>query len=86
MTFQVIFSDEVKKRIAKVPRNYQQKIFYKLKALSDFPHFLDVKKVKGLQNTFRLRVGNYRIAFEVNYKDKIISVKSFAPRGRIEYR
>ncbi len=66
MTFQVIIHGDVRKKIKRIPKNYQEKIVNKLSALSEFPHFLDIKKVKGQPNSYRLRIGSYRAIFDVN--------------------
>jgi mRNA interferase RelE/StbE len=44
----------------------RQRIVDKLKQLEDFPAVrLDIVKVAGEADTFRLRVGNYRALFKV---------------------
>jgi len=85
MTFQVILHDDVKKKIKNIPKNYQETIISKLSALSEFPHFLDIKKVKGQVNTYRLRIGSYRAIFDVDFNNKIIYVTALSIRGRTEY-
>jgi len=85
MRFQVILHDDVRKKIKKIPKNYQENIISKLSALSEFPHFLDIKKIKGQVNTYRLRIGNYRAVFDVDFNTKIIYVTALSIRGRTEY-
>ncbi|MBI3412591.1 MAG: type II toxin-antitoxin system RelE/ParE family toxin [Candidatus Aenigmarchaeota archaeon] len=85
MSFQVIFHDDVKKKIKEVPKHYQKTIVAKLSALSEFPQFLDIKKIKGQENTYRLRIGGYRAIFDVDFKNKIIYVTALNIRGRIKY-
>jgi mRNA interferase RelE/StbE len=48
-----------------------------LNDLSTYPEVLkqwDVQKVKGRENTFRVRIGRYRIAFVVDKKERQIDV------------
>lgn len=85
MTFQIIIHDDVRKKIKKFPKDYQEAIISKLSALSEFPHFLDIKKVKGQANTYRLRIGSYRAVFDVDFKMKIIYITALNIRGRTEY-
>lgn len=40
----------------------------------------DIKKLVGLENDFRLRVGGYRILF--SRSDNIIIIKDVLPRGQ----
>ena len=42
--------------------------------------FGDVKKLKGYQNDYRLRVGNFRVLFSI--ENDIIVVKDVLPRGQ----
>ena len=46
--------------------------------------FLDIKKIKGKINTFRLRIGDYRAIFEIDYERKTIYVKALDTKQRIE--
>ncbi|WP_285520001.1 type II toxin-antitoxin system RelE family toxin [Thermococcus nautili] len=40
----------------------------------------DVKKIKGQDNLFRLRLGQFRVLYVVFWKDKVIVVKDIQPR------
>jgi len=52
-----------------------------ISSLASFPLIrLDVVKLKGYENIFRLRVGRIRVIFEYKEKDKIVFVK------RIDFR
>lgn len=41
--------------------------------------FGDIKKLKGYQNDYRLRVGNFRVLFSL--ENDIITIKDVLPRG-----
>ena len=42
--------------------------------------FGDIKKLKGFQNDYRLRVGNFRVLFLL--ENDIITIKDVLPRGQ----
>ena len=42
----------------------------------------DVKKLKGLEDTFRIRIGDWRMIYEFRRKESTIVVLDVAPRGR----
>lgn len=42
--------------------------------------FGDIKKLKGYQNEYRLRVGNFRVLFSL--ENDIITIKDVLPRGQ----
>ncbi|MEM0217747.1 MAG: type II toxin-antitoxin system RelE/ParE family toxin [Candidatus Nezhaarchaeales archaeon] len=59
-------------------------IIDKLKQLEDFPNIqLDIVKIAGEANTFRLRVGKYRALFKVYEQEKIIVIAKIDTRKRI---
>ena len=49
------------------------------KAIEKLP-FGDIKKLKGYQNDYRLRVGNLRVLFSL--ENDIITIKDVLPRGQ----
>lgn len=44
---------------------------------------LDVEKLEGLERTFRIRVGDFRIIFYVDKREKVIYVTHIGLRGAI---
>lgn len=44
----------------------------------------DVKKLQGLQNDYRLRVGDLRVLFSIS--DDTITIKNILPRGQVYKR
>ncbi len=42
----------------------------------------DVKKLKGYTNTFRIRVGKYRLLFSIDKKRKVIILLRFLSREK----
>jgi len=44
---------------------------------------LDVVKIAGEENTFRLRVGKYRVLFKIYEKEKVIVIVKADLRRRI---
>lgn len=41
----------------------------------------DVKKLKGMGDTFRIRLGDWRLIYEFNKNESMIIVYEIAPRG-----
>ena len=59
-----------------------------LSALEDFfsnPYFGDIEKIEGEENTWRRRVGNYRIIYDIDKNNKIISVRIISRRASNTY-
>jgi mRNA interferase RelE/StbE len=58
----------------------------KLELLKENPYshpLLDIKKLKGIENVFRLRIGTVRIIYQVIKNDLLILVISAGGRGDI---
>ncbi len=47
-----------------------------------FPIKYDVKKLKGFQTTYRIRIGNYRIIYQVDFIIKHIFILSISLRKK----
>ncbi|MCI5124368.1 MAG: type II toxin-antitoxin system RelE/ParE family toxin [Candidatus Electrothrix sp. AU1_5] len=54
------------KDLKKISLNDRQKIHSKILILSKFPNISNVKKLTNFEPAYRLRVGNYRILFDVS--------------------
>jgi mRNA interferase RelE/StbE len=42
----------------------------------------DVRKLKGIEATWRLRVGDWRVLFTIDIDRHVIDVQAVRPRGR----
>jgi mRNA interferase RelE/StbE len=85
MGFTLIYSDSVRKAIKKLPRDRQIQIVKKLDLLPINPALLDIVKMKGYENTYRVRIGKYRAIIVVDFSKRLIKVVKLDVRGRIGY-
>lgn len=69
-----IYSKRAAKAISRINNPFKQNI---KEAIEKLPSG-DVKKLQGYKNSYRLRVGDYRILFDMDGKIEIIDV---LPRG-----
>jgi mRNA interferase RelE/StbE len=75
MSYDVLIERNAIKEIKKFPANDIKRIKDVLKKLPDFPDGMDVKKLAGTRNIYRVRVGDYRILLELEiYTLKVFSV------------
>jgi mRNA interferase RelE/StbE len=57
--------------------NLKDTIITHIEKLQDYPITLkemDIEKIKGLEKTFRIRIGKYRIIFHVDKTEKTIYI------------
>lgn len=54
-----------------------------LKAIYKLPTEGDIKSLSGRKNAYRLRVGDYRVVYEVNHNILLVTVLDVGNRGQI---
>ncbi|MDH3001557.1 hypothetical protein A1D23_02985 [Chelonobacter oris] len=74
----IMWTRKALKQLQSIDTRYISAIRRKVKELSSFPDVtLDLKKMKGVDNQYRLRVGDYRVLFEViDGKPTVISIQA----------
>jgi len=70
MMFNIIWDEKAYEKLKKLEPLLAKRILKKVKELSDDPFSKNVKRLKG-ETAFRLRIGDYRVIFEIE-KDKIL--------------
>jgi len=81
---QLLISKKAFKELKSLPENDRKLIKDRISKLSFFPLIrLDVKKLKGYQNVYRLRVGGYRVIFEYLKDQRIIRILKIGRRRSI---
>ena len=75
------------KQLLTIDKRYINTIHQKVDSLSKFPSIeLDCKKIIGSENQYRLRVGTYRVIFEVIQGEPvIISIEAIKRRSSKTY-
>ena len=83
--YRVVLTKRAVKGLEKAPEHIRKKAVEALDALQQTfapVKLFDVKKLKGLEETFRIRIGDWRIIYELHRKESAIVVLDIAPRGR----
>ncbi|AFY35022.1 type II toxin-antitoxin system RelE/ParE family toxin [Calothrix sp. PCC 7507] len=65
MTYQVELTRKASKQLEKLPQDVQQKIKIKVQELADNPRPSGVVKLESSNNRYRIRVGHYRVLYEI---------------------
>ncbi|MEK7573448.1 MAG: type II toxin-antitoxin system RelE/ParE family toxin [Patescibacteria group bacterium] len=73
------------KVLKKIPRSDTQAILKVIKLLPINPYFGDIQKMKGEANTWRRRIGVYRIFFKLITDSRIILVFHLERRTSTTY-
>ncbi len=82
--FKIRYSSQAVKTLVKLPRNSAQLIREKINmlALDPYGSHINSKKLQG-RSGYRLRVGDWRIIYEIKNEELVIIVLKIASRGDI---
>ena len=85
--YRVIIHRKISKLLANLEEEkLKNRIIATIEKLADYPlalRELDVEKLEGIERTYRIRVGDYRIIFYVDKKEKTLYVTSVGRRESI---
>jgi mRNA interferase RelE/StbE len=85
MNYEVRFYKDAIKSIKNLDTPTRNRILDHIKILSENPRNpeLDIKKMQGLEDRFRLRIGSYRIIYSVFNDQLIIVIIKVGTRGDV---
>lgn len=82
--YHVILTRRATRGLGKAPEHIKKRIVEALDALQESfapVKQFDVKRLKGIEGVFRIRIGDWRIIYEVRRKEVLIIIYQIAPRG-----
>jgi len=62
----------MQKELENLPNDIKDRIYTKISQLSENPRPDGVTKLKGYENEYRVRIGDYRVRYEVLDEDKTV--------------
>ena len=82
--YKIAYTTQAAKTLLKIPRNTAQLIREKLEqvALDPFASIPNAKKLQG-RSGYRLRVGDWRVIYEINQDEVVIIVMKIATRAEV---
>lgn len=82
MTYQVIIKKSVEKELDSLSAKLRERIIQRLLALEENPRPQGVKKLQG-EESYRLRIGDYRALYSIDDKKKEVLVYAVGHRGEV---
>ena len=82
MTYQVILKRTAEKELDALQTNMRKRILKRLLALEDNPRPAGIKRLQG-QESYRLRVGDYRVLYTIDDKAKQVFIFAVGHRGDV---
>ncbi|MBW1669557.1 MAG: type II toxin-antitoxin system RelE/ParE family toxin [Deltaproteobacteria bacterium] len=83
--FQIIASPRARKALKKLPERYRRRIIELLVIFRENPvpaEYYDIKKLKGHTDTYRARIGDTRVIYEIIWDSKKVHVLLIKRRER----
>lgn len=74
MSWVLIIDGGARKRLKRIPKDDAKRILEVIEELAVNPYASDIQKMGGENDSWRRRVGAYRIKYEVRVKEKTIYV------------
>jgi mRNA interferase RelE/StbE len=72
--YEIVFKRSVLKDIRRIPKVVLQRIQEKITALKQEPIPAGAEPIEGYEKHFRIRIGQYRVVYEVAHEIRIITV------------
>ncbi|MFD5458211.1 type II toxin-antitoxin system RelE family toxin [Streptomyces olivaceus] len=88
MKYAFRFTTAAQRQLRSITRPHAMRILTALTALGDDPYRqdADVKKLTGPSGLFRLRVGSYRVAYQINDGELVVLVVTVGDRRDLVHR
>ncbi|HII67023.1 MAG TPA: type II toxin-antitoxin system RelE/ParE family toxin [Thermococcaceae archaeon] len=80
--FEVIFTKKAAKRVQNLENSHKNKLKEIIITLRENPFSYPYKKIKGEENIYRIRIGKFRILYEVDEKNNLIIIFKVERRER----
>jgi mRNA interferase RelE/StbE len=72
MTYTIVTPKAVQKQLDALPNDVYDRIAEKIEQLAEDPRPDGVVKMKGSDHEYRIRIGDYRVRYEIDDKELII--------------
>ncbi|MCL2039719.1 MAG: type II toxin-antitoxin system RelE/ParE family toxin [Bacteroidetes bacterium] len=81
MSYKIVFANSVRKDIRKIPVSILKNIKSNINELANFPNISNFKRLSSCPFAdYRLRVGDYRILFDIDYMNNEIIILKIGHR------
>ena len=72
MSYIILISKSVQKQIDDLPDQIRNRVIKKIQSLAQEPRPSDMVNLKGYKKEYRIRIGNYRVRYEIDDSSQII--------------
>jgi mRNA interferase RelE/StbE len=72
--YKIVLSRSVEHDVRKIGKASLGRILQAVRSLSENPFPKGSKKLKGSESSYRIRIGDYRVLYEVDASERLVSV------------
>lgn len=80
MPYRLLITKQVEKQLDALPQQVANRVEQHLEVLHGNPRPFGVKKLKGYTDTYRVRVGNYRIIYSIDDRSQTVTLLTIDDR------
>ena len=81
--YRLVFKPSAERAFLALPKDVQKRLDRRLLSLQDTPRPPGVKALTGEPGTFRLRVGDYRVLYEIHDDELVVLVLKIGHRREV---
>ncbi|MEH2272103.1 MAG: type II toxin-antitoxin system RelE/ParE family toxin [Nostoc sp.] len=74
MSYAIAISKSVQKQIDNLPNDVIERVIEKIQNLALEPRPDGIVKLKGSDNEYRIRIGDYRVRYEINDESQLVQI------------
>jgi mRNA interferase RelE/StbE len=80
LKYKVIITHSAEKFLNKLSKRNYNLVVNAIFSLADNPYQAGIKKLEGMQSTYRIRAGNYRILYQIKNAELVVTVVRIGDR------
>jgi len=77
---------DVERLRRRIQRHSFERLRTAIRSLADNPRPRGVRKIEGSERAYRIRVGDYRVVYEIYDKESLVLILQLARRAETTYR
>jgi mRNA interferase RelE/StbE len=81
--YEVYLERAAERDLRRLSADYFRRIIRQIKALSETPRPVGCRKITGSKNDWRIRMGDYRVIYEIDDRAKVVRVMRVRHRREV---
>ena len=80
--YTITFARSARKELERLSANIVSRIFPKIEALAQNPRPLGCRRLRGFENLWRIRIGDYRVIYQVFDDEMVVDIVAVRHRSQ----